>query len=521
MTFTEAERAGSQKAASRRYNARNRQTRNEKTRARMAKLRAAEAGLPAEAQEARKQAKLASARRYREKNRARLAEEAAWYRGRAAAERKSAATRKRVAELKESRRARIAAKTRGDDTGGDGNSLALDQRCLPLNKPLGLTTIFTPPHAHLPRRFTPGRLCTVHDPGPPRRELQQPHRFHSAGEQTILGPVLAQNASGDGLKLSISFRTDVLIAAQEAGAAAARPRVLESYNGWRQVWAAWAQHCWVRHTRCSMHPNACCDGQCPDHPPPTNPEAIKVAKRGSVKQEGGGEPAKRIKSEAPSSSAPRRRAVRRHPPAVTISDDDDTPKAPLYDPDTPPERNRRHGQVDEVTPASPSPAAVGGGIRRIEDTRAAHVSRGPSLASAVPSSSASAVPSSATPSSVSSLSASTAAPSIMGALAVAPSTVGASAAVAGLASGPDASWMHGLNDRALRVALHNDPFFVGTRGKIFHSRDQAFDEVSEGPVQVVVGWEAATELAVELVRERAAKKGKEKEKGASMDVDGA
>ncbi|KAJ7023317.1 hypothetical protein C8F04DRAFT_1193567 [Mycena alexandri] len=121
MTLTKAERADSQKAASSRYNMRREMKRqglewpNDTLPLR---LRAAEAGLSTEAQEARRQAKLASARRYREKNRACLAEEAAWYRGRAAAEKKSAAIRKRVAELKESRRARIAAKGQGD-TGAD------------------------------------------------------------------------------------------------------------------------------------------------------------------------------------------------------------------------------------------------------------------------------------------------------------------------------------------------------------------------------------------------------------------
>ncbi|KAJ7030500.1 hypothetical protein C8F04DRAFT_1186714 [Mycena alexandri] len=473
------------------------------------RLRAAEAGLPAEAQEARKQAKLASARRYREK----WGTERVWRRRR-----------------RGTKGGRLQRGSPPPLENGLPSQKKVDGRAS-LQRPEATTRVATMSAFEQ----TPGPNDNFYPPTPISPDVSPPADFAPCTIPDHLGENFSNHIDFTRLGNKrywvlfwprmpagmYSLKTDVLVAAQEAGAAAARPGVLESYNGWHQVWAAWAQHCWVRHTRCSMHPNACCDGQCPDHPPPTNPEAIKVAKRGSVKQEGGGEPAKRIKSEAPSSLAPRRRAVRRHPPAVTISDDNDTPKAPLYDPDTPPERNRRHGQVDEVTPASPSPAAVGGGIRRIEDTRATHVSRGPLLASAVPSSSASAVPSSATPSSVSSLSASTAAPSIMGALAAAPSTVGASAAVAGLASGPDASWMHGLNDRALRVALRNDPFFVGTRGKIFHSRDQAFDEVSEGPVQVVVGWEAATELAVELVRERAARKGKEKEKGASMDVDGA
>ncbi|KAJ7023316.1 hypothetical protein C8F04DRAFT_1271519 [Mycena alexandri] len=316
-----------------------------------------------------------------------------------------------------------------------------------------------------------------------------------------------------------SLKTDVVAAAQEAGAAAARRGVLESYTGWGQVWAAWAQHCWVRHTRCSTHNNACCDGQCPEHPHPTNPEAITVATHRSIKQEAGGHgvPPKRIKTEAPSSSAGKRGARRRRTAALS-DDEDNTPKAPLYDPDTPPERNRRRrGEADEVTAALPSPTAVrgtgpaaGAGVRRIEDIRAAYIPpQGSSSVSAVPSSSASAVPSSATPSSVSSLSASTAAPS----------TMGGSAAVAGLDSAQDASSMDGVDGGALRVALRTDTFYVGAQGKICHSREEALDVVSNGPVQVVIGWDAATALAVELVRERAARKGKGKETEERMDVD--
>ncbi|KAJ7027468.1 hypothetical protein C8F04DRAFT_1267040 [Mycena alexandri] len=317
-----------------------------------------------------------------------------------------------------------------------------------------------------------------------------------------------------------SLKTDVTTAAQLAGAAAGVPGVVESYSGWQQVSAAWAQHCWVRHTRCEQHPNACTEGECPAHPPPSNPEVIKVSKR-SVKQENAGEPAKRIKSEAPQSSALRssvKRRMGRHAPVAGSSDDDVPGRVPLYDPDTPPDtpaRQRGDSQrPPEEAPVSQPPAArtgEGPSVVGLERLRAAQANRSgtgatastqdaSSFRSAVPSSSASAAPSSTTPSSASSLTASTVAPEPI--------------------AGTDASWMAGLDTRALGVALRDDPFFVGPHGRIWHSSTGAFDEVVDGPVQVVIGWAAATELAVELVRARATGKGKGKARVVRMEVDG-
>ncbi|KAJ7503448.1 hypothetical protein B0H11DRAFT_2222731 [Mycena galericulata] len=66
-------RAYNARVASWVYNDEHRADRNQKTRARMAKLRAAEATLPLEERETRREARRASARKYRENNRDNLA----------------------------------------------------------------------------------------------------------------------------------------------------------------------------------------------------------------------------------------------------------------------------------------------------------------------------------------------------------------------------------------------------------------------------------------------------------------
>ncbi|KAJ7030303.1 hypothetical protein C8F04DRAFT_1186931 [Mycena alexandri] len=524
MSLTEEESAQMRRAASSRYNSRNREVRNQKTKARMARLRAAEKTLPKEEQAARKEARVASARRYREKNRARLAEEAAWYRGRAEMERKDA---KKRAELKKRKvDGRVSRRRTGRFPWGKGSRIfrpslisLFNEAAQPLcrfgrGKFIHLSAK-SKSALHYGGLYSPSMSSTnesYYPPAPISPDVEPPSEFRPCAIPDHVGTNFTDHIDFTRLgnkKYWILFwpktpagmyslKADVLAAAMQAGTAAASPAVLQSYKGWREVWAAWAQHCWVRHTRCAHHPQACCDGDCPSHPPPANPEVVKVAKR-RVKREvddDDNEPTPRVKSEAPSASAPAKRKAARSPP--TSDDDAGSYKAPLYDPDTPPARHpssRLRGETqspddDTVSASAAGAAAPEGGrraqpVRRIEDLRAAYAGGSGGAASigassAARSSSASAVPSSATPSSASSLSAST---------ATAAADVGGTAA-----------WMRGLDGEALRVVLRDDPFFVSVRGIIWHSRREAFDAVGEGPVQVVVGWDAATELAVELAR---------------------
>jgi hypothetical protein len=46
----------------------------------------------------------------------------------------------------------------------------------------------------------------------------------------------------------------------------------------------------------------------------------------------------------------------------------------------------------------------------------------------------------------------------------------------------------------------DDPFYVSANGSIHHSSADAFGDVEAGPVQVVLGWEAATRYAREMAR---------------------
>ncbi|KAJ7024620.1 hypothetical protein C8F04DRAFT_1192287 [Mycena alexandri] len=466
MALPEEDRAQSRRAASSRYNSRNREVRNEKTKARMAKLRAAEGTLPAEEQAARKEA------------------------------------RSRVRAVIEKARGMFIWSTVQKQSSSSGRggmvqrqSSSGEERCPKeggWNKKKGYwsgcdSDVTAVTHSNS-TSMSSSTNESYYPPAPISADVKPPHDFRPCAIPDHLGGNFSDHIDFTRLgnkrywvlfwpKMPAgmySLKADVLAAAMEAGTAAASPAVLQSYNGWRDVWVAWAQHCWVRHARCDDHPNACCDGQCPAHPPPLNPEVIKVSKR-RVKREDGSEPAPRIKSEAPSASVQPKRKARR---SWSTDDEAESYTAPLYDPDTPPEgrqQRRRGGTKALDDPVSPSPAAAAvvpeGGIRaqplrRIQDI---HTAR---------SSSASAVPSSATPSSVSSLSAST--------------------ATAAADAGGNAAWMGGLDNEALRVALREDPFFVGLGGTIWHSRREAFEAVSEGPVQAVVGWDAATELAVEL-----------------------
>ncbi|KAJ7184061.1 hypothetical protein C8R46DRAFT_1208292 [Mycena filopes] len=264
------------------------------------------------------------------------------------------------------------------------------------------------------------------------------------------------------------------------------PWLLECQSGWRQVWNAWAHHCWERHAKCETHPNACVHGDCPSHPEPDNPEVVRVASP-VIKAEG---QSRRIKRETPS-------RARRCPTAPLSDDEQPAPgMRPLYDSDSDPEEGSGPPALSSVSSLSASTAAGAG-----------------------------TVPSSAAPSTASSLSASTtmsipgaSAPSAAGPSVSAPSAAGLSAPLGPLASVSMGGSGMSVGSAA-RAARRYDAFYVGWNGAIYHSRTEAFEDVEEGPVQVVVGWEEAAEVALQRAIRRSAKNGKERADGMGMDVD--
>ncbi|KAJ7473896.1 hypothetical protein B0H11DRAFT_1918707 [Mycena galericulata] len=65
------------------------------------------------------------------------------------------------------------------------------------------------------------------------------------------------------------------------------------------------------------------------------------------------------------------------------------------------------------------------------------------------------------------------------------------------------------------AASKDDPFYVSSSGVIHHSSDKAFEEVGNGSVHVVLGWEAATRRAQKVVRGE----GSFRTAGTSGDID--
>jgi hypothetical protein len=73
--------------------------------------------------------------------------------------------------------------------------------------------------------------------------------------------------------------------------------------------------------------------------------------------------------------------------------------------------------------------------------------------------------------------------------------------------------------RGTRAVERDDPFYVGPSGAIHHSGSKAFEDVSSGPVRVVMGWEEAIRVAREVVSTKRPEDGKGK--GKSKEVKSA
>ncbi|KAJ7019529.1 hypothetical protein C8F04DRAFT_1276128 [Mycena alexandri] len=245
------------------------------------------------------------------------------------------------------------------------------------------------------------------------------------------------------------------------------------FHGWRDAWTAWARHCYERHEKCATHPHACAAGACPAHPEPENPEAIVIP---DVKQEPRLSTIKRevTSTAGGSASGPGtsrvfvRKTARRKTTALESDSEDDAGgyRAPLYDPDTPPEKSK----TKRLVPSDVGNSDVGVVFVRV----GCLAQRG---------------------------------------------TVGAQALGQHGSSRSTRTTQHRVHlapvarggkgkgkTTAASKIRRDDTFFVGSSGAIHHSKEAAFNEISRGPVQVVLGWDEATDVA-QAIRE-------------AMDIDG-
>ncbi|KAJ7144738.1 hypothetical protein C8R43DRAFT_1130456 [Mycena crocata] len=338
-------------------------------------------------------------------------------------------------------------------------------------------------------------------------------------------------------------------------------KVVAGFEEWRDVVPVWGKHCFHDHPKCEAHPQACSRSACPAHVPEaagrikTEPgDVIKVRRTGltrsspaPVKREVKREVKLEVKLEAPAelrldkSSAPRprrRRLTPAPPPSYTPvpeteSSDSDEPMPPgtrsLYASDSDddeagaPESSvyadraavnvfrRVDEQAEGGTPAvAPSDVRRGGSYpRSIVVSRAAE-----SAGSKPPSTVIS--PSTSIESSLSASSAGTATADGPATRLTEKGKGRAKAAVPlpGAMSSISQTSVAGTS-AALSASL-DDVYYVGAAGSIHHSSEAALADVSQGPVQVVLGWRAATRLGEALVRKRALAEGQSQD---GMEVD--
>ncbi|KAJ7163416.1 hypothetical protein C8R43DRAFT_1123028 [Mycena crocata] len=309
--------------------------------------------------------------------------------------------------------------------------------------------------------------------------------------------------------------------------------VVAGFEEWRDVSPVWAKHCFHDHEKCAAHPNACSASICPAHIAESaevkveHSDVIKVrrlaltlsspaAVKREVKVEGRGttpafEAPPRVSPVAAAPAPAIREAGRRQhrqrwvpppPPSYTPvletdSDDDHMHlgTVPLYASDSEDEVPAR-GAVETSRRSTTQP---------VENTRRATTELAGPAASKIccvhnppPSAVISSPPSTASPSTntESSLSASTATGS---------ARAGIEPVREKMAEGSSSG-----------TASLGDIYYVGAGGSIHHLSAAVFADVSEGPVQVVLGWHTATRLGEKLVRRRARAEAESRE---AMDVD--
>ncbi|KAJ7127331.1 hypothetical protein C8R43DRAFT_958004 [Mycena crocata] len=304
--------------------------------------------------------------------------------------------------------------------------------------------------------------------------------------------------------------------------------VVGCFQTWAEVIDAWAKHCYRRHTKCPTHRDSCSEGQCPAHPHNPDTAPIKTEQAGvikirramprplrAVKQEVKQEPDTiplRVGSGSSRSRSSRRtvavagaparcRRLARAPPPSYTTDSDEAAmpagSAPLFDPNSSEEEERGAGSslaveaslVGRGGAAQPElfSSASRSKVRHVEELQTTPASTATSPAV----------------SSVSSLSTTTGG-TASSAVPAARRDKGKGRAELGVPtlSGVSTAWEEVPSEP--KGVLKTDPFFVSASGTIHHSSARPFVEVGAGPVQVVIGWDAATKYAVRKRREMAA-----------------
>ncbi|KAJ7036059.1 hypothetical protein C8F04DRAFT_1181831 [Mycena alexandri] len=322
--------------------------------------------------------------------------------------------------------------------------------------------------------------------------------------------------------------------------------VVASIAEWAEVLRVWAAFCYHKHAKCEHHAHACGRSTCPGHPRPEKPPAPSTRRDPRVKVEVKVEVGLGVKRErvtpklerttprletrsTPATKTSKRRAPVSYTPVPQSPSNDDSDDdivepggVPLWAPDTPPPPPARPlVPVQEELPV----ASVGSkrGVSAVEDVDdATHARSRHAAPSRAPSTSATSAPTSTTLSSTSSLSASTteapdtaakgkarAISTVLSASSIsraayagqspAPAVLSRLSRAGGSAASCPASPRIGTPSTVAstsRLVRRNDPFFVSAAGLIRDTSAAAFADIREGPVKVVVGWEAATRASL-------------------------
>ncbi|KAJ7092137.1 hypothetical protein C8R43DRAFT_964687 [Mycena crocata] len=300
--------------------------------------------------------------------------------------------------------------------------------------------------------------------------------------------------------------------------------VVGCFQKWIEVLAVWAKYCYHRHSKCLTHQNACAESACPGHP--LDPDAVQVkpepgdilkVKREpgdviKVKREAGGDIKVRRAPEVKMEAGP---VAARVPSRATVPVESPSRGAAAVLPDF--ARRRRPETATRYTSSEDEDAMPPGTVPLFapdtsdEEDGAAAAStqgRGPTARDA-----------------------STASGTTRPARHQLDEYGAVSHGVAHHVAHHDVSWhsvecggagpprqdkakgreipipptpitlplASGSKARAAAVSK-TDPFYVSATGAIHHSSERAFAEVGSGPVQVVIGWEAATKYAVTMRR---------------------
>ncbi|KAJ7855149.1 hypothetical protein B0H14DRAFT_2579490 [Mycena olivaceomarginata] len=251
---------------------------------------------------------------------------------------------------------------------------------------------------------------------------------------------------------------------------------------WKEAQEFWGKHCFHRHAKCRLHPQSCNTSACPAH-------GARVLAGNPVKTE--------LKREASSAPLLVKREVKAEEGEVKA---EQQPPSPLP-------FNRRHGLPQTIARRAPPPSytpvpdsegsedgemevflsATGGVPLFADDTPSPTAS--PATTRDV-SYDPDARATGSTRRSTSPVARSTR----RSASTRSPTPLSSASTAAAKGKGKGRSVPRRVEPSASTVSV-DDAFYVSATGSIHHSSSQAFADVEAGPVQVVMGWDAAVSYA--------------------------